>query len=258
MLKDKVNLSVITVHRGSLIDLKRTLESIDRQVIQPKINVVIVRNVERYQISTYQKKERIFIFNKDSSIYNAMNIGIGMSEIKNTHLVFLNSGDVFLNKLTLSNLSKHLYFHKLIQGCVRLAWKDTHLNIKKTHFKNKHYSPHGAFICPPRIVNKLFNKRNKFNESHKIDADGIWMNNIRKECNSNILKIFMNISIHQLGGVSTDPTIKSVLMYFNIGLIKGIKELVKLAIQKLSITRIWYYKILYFYKYIEINKDYKD
>ena len=134
----------------------------------------------------------------------------------------------------------------------------TRVNIKKTHFKNKHYSPHGAFICPPKIVNKLFNKRNKFNESHKIDADGIWMNNIRKECSSNMIKIFMNISIHQLGGVSTDPTIKSVLMYFNIGFNKGIKELIKLVIQKLSLTRIWYYKILYFYKYIEINKNYKD
>ena len=58
MLKDKVNLSVITVHRGSLIDLKKTLESIDRQVVYNRHSKEKRTECSRYILANLQMHKR--------------------------------------------------------------------------------------------------------------------------------------------------------------------------------------------------------
>ena len=77
-------LVLITVHKGPIKDLIKTLKSIDNQILKPKLNVVVVRNISFYEIKLFRNKKRIFIINKDKSIYNAMNIALSYKNISNT------------------------------------------------------------------------------------------------------------------------------------------------------------------------------
>ena len=103
----KSNLVVITVHKGSIHKLKKTLRSIDSQLCQPHLNIIIAKNISLYQISTFRKNNRIFILNKDKSIYNAMNIGLRNKLINNKFIIFINSGDMVFNKRVIYDLEKY-------------------------------------------------------------------------------------------------------------------------------------------------------
>ena len=55
------NLVIITVHKGPTKDLIKTLKSIDSQILKPKLNIVVVRNISFYEIKLFRNKKRILI-----------------------------------------------------------------------------------------------------------------------------------------------------------------------------------------------------
>ena len=248
----KSNLVIITVHKGPVEKLKKTLRSIDAQICMPQHNIVIAKDISLYEIASFQKKNRTFIINKDRSIYNAMNIGMRNKIINNQFIIFINSGDIFFNKQVIHNVKKYFVLNKPIVGRQILYFKKNYFFIKNYFANKKNYLPHGSFFCPPKKSNIVI-KSIKFDERHKIDADGIWMKKIIFLFKNSIKKINITIGILELGGISTNPSIKTVLHFAKIDLYSCIKEFLKLNI-KLIFGQKLYYKIIYYMKYEQITK----
>ena len=247
MISDNASLVVVTVHSGPIGFLKKTLKSIDTQMLVPYHSLVIAKGVSLYNTQNLQKNNRTFVINKDKSIYNAMNIALQHKIIKNKYIIFLNSGDFFYNKRTIFNLKKFFFKKKIIVGTQVLKVDNDYYEIKKYFSLKNKYLPHGAFLC----YSSLFNSPTKkilFDEKRIIDADGIWMSRVISKNRNRLKKINMNISVLSLGGVSTNPSIKTILHYFKINLILCFKEILKFIIKIFSTKKI-YYKIIYCLKY---------
>ena len=249
----KANLVVITVHKGPIQKLKNTLRSIDTQICAPYRNIVIAKNISLYQIANFKKKNRIFILNKDKSIYNAMNIGLRNTIRNDKFIIFLNSGDTFFDKKVIFHVKKYFMQNIPIVGRQILRYNKNFYSIRK-YFANKNdYLPHGSFFCPPRAMHSA-SKSIKFDEKHKIDADGIWMKEVISACKNNFKKINTTVSVLELGGISTNPSASTALHYAKINFYSSIKEFIKFIL-RLTVGNNLYYKIIYFFKYKHVKKE---
>lgn len=248
-------LIVITVHKGHLKDLIKTLKSIDSQILKPKLSLVVARNISLYEIKLFRNTKRIFIINKDKSIYNAMNTALSYRNISNYSLLFLNSGDTLFDKKTIYNINKYLQLSCPIIGKQVLRIKNHFFKIKNHYFKKETYLPHGAFIMPKSKTKNFLSKSFFFREKNLIDADGLWMRSIIKKNNQKIYKLNKNISIHTLEGISTSPTLSTINYYLSISFFAFFKELVKFLLKKITIFSTIYYMIIYFIKYNIVKKN---
>lgn len=237
---------VITIHKGDLKFLKKTIDSIDNQNLLPIRHIIVAKNINNFQIQPYKKDFRIFFLNNkhDRSIYEAMNLA--KKKTGNFPIFFLNSGDIFLKRNSLYQMSRFLYFLSLnyvvvFQTLLRI--KNLYFEIKKNIFKNKNYLPHSSFISQ----NDFFNKKIYFNKKFKISADGLWMKDIIKRSRM-VKKIPKNIVIQNLYGKSSLPSFQTFKWKCREKLASGVKEFFKLIISKLIPLKI-YFLIIYYRKY---------
>ena len=248
-------LVIVTVHKGAIKELIKTLKSIDNQILKPKFNIVVASDVFLYEIKLFKNKKRIFIINKDKSIYNAMNIALKHKKTRGHPLLFLNSGDVLFNRTTIYNVNKYLKIGVPIVGKQILNIKQYFFSIKKFSFFKKNYLPHGAFIVPKFRTQNFISRDFLFNEKNLIDGDGLWMRTIIKKNNQRIKKLNKSISIHSLGGISTNPTYHTLRYFFSVGFFSFLKELIKFFVRKIVIFPNIYYLIIYLIKFNVIKKN---
>lgn len=224
---------IITIHKGPIHNLINTLNSIDQQSIAPDLNVVVSPFISDEIQSLYTRTYRKFVIGKDKSLYNAMNIGLNYSH--NFYTLFLNSGDSFFSYNSIENLRKFSRMNST--------------NIFRTILKSKSYFffprkefiAHSAFIRPPDS-NPIF-----FNESQNIVADGDWMiENLRRfsHCRHDI-----ELTVFNLDGVSSIPTLQSVASKFHYKAKEGLKEFIKFIIFNITFKTEIYFLIIYFFKY---------
>ena len=172
-----VTLTIIIVHLNDIKNLIKTLDSI---IIKEKNNVEVIimdgktKNIEKELYSTLNKnKEIILLSEKDSGIYDAMNKGI--QKAKNELTLFLNSGDTFSSKDSLSNLLTEIKKQKLLdknQSDI-FVWKvsvDQLLNKIKYGIFNKN-TVHSVFSHQGVIVKTSVLKKYMFNLSYELTAD---------------------------------------------------------------------------------------
>jgi len=253
MMSGSSNLVVITVHRGPIVFLKKTLQSIDTQMSTRPHNIVVAKGISLYHTKYLQNNNRTFVINKDKSIYSAMNIALQNKIIKNKYIIFLNSGDTFFNKRTIFKIKKFFLTKNVLIGKQVLRIDNDSYSIRKYFYLKKKYSPHGSFLCPANILSCPTQKI-LFEEKRIVDADGLWMSRVVAKNRHRVKKININISALSLGGVSTNPKIKTILHYFKINLNLFIKETLKFII-KLFLTKKIYYRVIYClkYKYLKIK-----
>ena len=245
------NIYIVTITDGNINSLNLTLESIDKQKYKNYKNLVISKVKLKALDKKFKSTKRIFYYKKNSSIYEAMNLGLRKS--KNRYLIFLNAGDTFASKSSLQKTSKIINNNKS-KSCLMLISilknnKDYFIPRKKTFF-SKDFLTHSSFIRP-EIKNDL-----GFNIKKQVTADGLWMkNNVKK---FNIKKIYSVLSIFYLGGVSNLPSKRSLKMKANTGMISIIKELLKFSLLKI-VGNNSFYRIIYCFKYdrVERRKIYK-
>lgn len=237
----RLNLAIITVHKGSLEHLLKTLNSIDKQTIKPKKHIIVCRDESITRLNFLKKDYRIFIINKDKSIYHAMNIGI--KEAKNLHKLFLNSNDTLFSNFSLQRLEKYIKLNIPIIAVTALKYKKYIFTIKKKEFEKERYMPHSSFISPmlPKLDNILFKT------NIEIAADGIWMKKIIEKTGK-VIKIYNNISLHTLGGISTSPSIKTIFFQLKYKKLEGLKELLKFILYSFF-NKTNYYLLIYKRKY---------
>jgi glycosyltransferase involved in cell wall biosynthesis len=96
-------LSIITVTKDDPDGLRRTIDSVDRQSFNDFEHIVIngTKDADRaLQISLFSRDVRKFIFQRDSGIYDAMNIGLSCAT--GEYILFLNGGDELLDDALLT------------------------------------------------------------------------------------------------------------------------------------------------------------
>ena len=238
---DKINLTIITVHKGPINQLKKTLKSIDSQNFNCVQNIVVAKNLNNYQINFLKKKNRLFILNKDKSIYDGMNLGLQNISFAKSYILFLNSGDYILKKNSFYILKKFLILNIPIIASQILESENKRFIIKKKIFYKKSI-PHGSFLCPP-----LYRLMPKFNIKRAIDADGFWMREVLRQKKNCFKKILYNFTVHSLGGVSTNPTFFSLQNYLKVDFKQFCKELTKYILK--IIFRKKYYNVVYYFRY---------
>ena len=246
------NIHIVTITDGNINSLNLTLKSIDKQKYKNYKNLIISKVKLKALGKRFKNARRIFYYKKNSSIYEAMNLGLKKSESK--YLIFLNAGDTFASKSSLHKISKIINSNNKSKSCLMLISilknnKDYFIPRKKTFF-SKDFLTHSSFIRPE------IKKDLGFNVKNQVTADGLWMkNNIKK---FNIKKIYSVLSIFYLGGVSNLPSKRSLKMKANTGIISIIKELLKFSLLKI-VGKDYFYKIIYYFKYdrVDHRKIYK-
>ena len=244
--KNKIcRINIITVTNGKVNALSKTLRSIDNQNYKNYKNLIISSKKLNKLHKEFKTRRRFFFYQKNSSIYEAMNYGLKRS--KGKFLIFLNSGDTFSSKSSLKKISHYINNLK-IESCLMLVSilknGDNYFFPKKKVFFSKKFLTHSSFIRPPSQDDSGYDIKNK------VTADGIWMNsNIKK---FGIKKIYAPLSIFYLGGISNFPSRRSLMMKANNGIGIILKELVKFILLKIVGVNN-FYKIIYCFKYNRVS-----
>ena len=243
--------AVITIHKGNKEDLIKTYVSVCKQKRLPDLYLVIGQDVSF--LEKFKKKSFIKIINnhsKDQSLWDAMNIGLKLT--RDYFIIFLNSGDKFLSKKSVYIICKKINAEmaKCLIFKTNLIYKKTLFSVKKNFFYTSKYHPHPSFIRP-KIKKKLY----LFDSKIELAADSLW---IKKNISEfGVKKYYIAVSDHYLGGISSNPNYLTISYQFKLNLKQGLLELLKFFIKKISIKRIFYYKLIYFYKYKISNFKYE-
>lgn len=164
-----IELSVITITYNNQ-NLEKTLDSVKLQKINPnKIEHLIIDNLSSDNtaqiVQKYQKTAKysvIYIREKDTGRYNAMNKGIAKSNGK--YLLFLNAGDSLHNSDTLLKV-----LPKLTTDIVYGDIQDK--SLKKYPINQKFFLDRTLFHQATFIKRFLFKKYGNYDESLIISGD---------------------------------------------------------------------------------------
>jgi hypothetical protein len=248
-------LAIITIHKGKLFNLNKTIQSVISQTIWPDLYLIISKEFIPTNIKKKFKKYKInYIECSDNSIFDAMNLGLSKS--LNYRVLFLNSGDYFFSKFSIDKIRKNIkkYQNKNIIFSNILEYQKLRFYEKKNYFFYKGYLPHQSFIS----LNKkkdINNKNNFFDIKNKIGADQKWMKN--KIDIYGCVRIFETLTVKGLGGISTNPTFSSIKKNLTHTYGSFFKEIIKYFLKKIFKSRK-YYKLIYKYKYNIINNNNKN
>ena len=216
----QLRLSIITVHKGPLLDLKRTIDSIylrldghTEHILVARLNSDEVKVILEY---CYQSK---LVVNKDRSLYDAMNIGLRYSE--GQFVNFINSGDELCAPIPTDELKEKKCF----------IYAPT-LNIDKALYTSSASTlNHQNFIAPKD--NDI-----SFEEKYHLFADARWMNSM-------VLKYGANYQPHKFatfhyGGLSTRPSLLCAChnIRLDIFFLARIKLLIKALFVSFGLERI--------------------
>lgn len=173
------------------------------------------------------------MFNEDSGLYNAMNVGFSL--VVGTHVLYLNGGDEFYDKTSMRKIIERISKDEIALFRVCQYYKKSFFvrpGANSTR-KRKQYS-HQGFVAP------LTNLTPKYNEKLTINADSYWM----KEC----LTLFKSkrypeiIAKFELGGISNRPSLKTIKLRLEAeGRLSAIKEVTKFVMYLTMGAQMFYY-----------------
>jgi len=147
-----------------------------------------------------ENSKKLYISEKDSGIYNAMNKGLSLANGK--FIMFLNSGDTLKSKDTLNLIAGSQDDYDVLYGGISTV---RHPHNVMPNFNHQHpWTPylhlpfHPAYICETDLLRGL----GGFNERYKLVAD---IDAIERTLRSarKIKRIDASLVIFDLGGVSS-------------------------------------------------------
>ncbi|MCR4181037.1 glycosyltransferase [Providencia vermicola] len=165
--------SIITVTYNAEDTISNTLDSIYEQN-NTLFELIIIdgKSLDNTLsiISKHPVTKNIVISEKDSGIYDAMNKGVQYA--KGNYVVFMNSGDRFYDRNTLSNVHSELYLNT-----VDLYFGNTSVSYDNGNIKNKKCAPMTkGVLYTPVCHQSLYAKKellikHPFSSNYKIAAD---------------------------------------------------------------------------------------
>jgi hypothetical protein len=231
-------IAIITIHNGNNKQLYNTCVSINNQLSQPEKHLIISKKVI-FNRNFFLNRFSEIILCKDKSLYNAMNLALKKTE--SYFVLFINSGDLLYSSNTILKIRNKINasLDKCYQFYTVLKYKNFYFFPKKKFFFSKIYLSHPSFVRPYiKYKNNIF----YYNEKIGFMSDVLWMKKNIDYFRLN--KNYIPISIHNLGGISTSPNLKSIKMYLRQSFYLFIKEFLKMLIF-LIFNKEQYYKIIY-------------
>ena len=202
-----MKLSIITINYNSAEGLAKTIHSVIRQTYNDIEYIVIDGGSEddsKGVIKANGAGIAYWVSEHDEGIYNAMNKGIMAST--GDYLLFLNSGDVLMDKDVISEVFKQELTQDLICGNLifdKESGPEEWIPADELTFKTFLYStiPHPCTL----IKRKVFDIVGMYNERNKIVSD--WEFFLLAICRYNLTYRHLNIfmTIYSNGGVSSNP-----------------------------------------------------
>ncbi|MDK0943042.1 glycosyltransferase family 2 protein [Clostridium perfringens] len=211
-MKDKndFKISIITVCFNSELNIEETIKSIINQdygnieyvIVDGKSNDNTLKIINKYKVK-YSIK---LLSESDNGIYDAMNKGIDI--VTGDYIIFMNSGDKFVDNSVISNFVKLLKddYYQIYYGNIINTLEGEILN--KSKFNNVKLDTfnilRGNSICHQcMFTDKNILKENKFNTKYTICADKDFV--IKAAKNKIKFKyIDLDIAFYDRSGVSSN------------------------------------------------------
>lgn len=197
-------LSIITINKDNKSGLQRTLNSLKNQ-INDQVELIIIDGASKDGsldvVEEYKSIIHTHISEKDSGIYNAMNKGVHLA--KGDYIYFLNSGDIWNNKTSLSDLIKDLKNTDFIL-CSSIWRYNSFLKLTERlpALMNK-YDLYDGVCHQSTFVRTNLLKEEQFNET---DLTADWQFLFKKIYINNATYGIINksVAIYDLNGISSD------------------------------------------------------
>ena len=168
--------TIISINRNNACGLEATIDSVFRQSFQ-NFEYIIVdgastdKSVEIVKAAT-KKHEIKWISEPDSGIYNAMNKGVRMAS--GEYILFLNSGDTFVNENVLEEIQPLLDGSEFVIGRVNVTKNGKIVQTSKT-LGNPDLNLYNLYLFgiphQAAFIKKEILVRTPYDESLKINAD---------------------------------------------------------------------------------------
>ncbi len=213
-------LSVITVVRNDASHIEKTIQSVLSQTYE-KIEYIVIDGASTdgtvETIKRYQTQIDHWVSEPDKGLYDAMNKGL--KKASGDYICFLNSGDIFLNSATVTQMfSSVKYPVDVLYGDTIIVDDDGHVKGKRRHrppneltwrsFKHGMLVAHQAFIPARRLTLE-------YDLTYKFTSDYDWCINILK--NANAIHNTHQVLIQFLdGGISKQHLRASLIERFKI------------------------------------------
>ena len=198
--------SIITINFNHKIGLQKTFDSVFSQTSMDFEYLVIdgqSTDGSKELIEDNVEKISYWISEADSGVYHAMNKGI--RKATGEYLLFLNSGDHFINETILETMSTELDETDIVYGDIFLIESDT--KSWTGHYPSRVSFQHfveGSLPHPASFIKRtIFDRVGLYDESLKIVAD--WKFFLDAICRFNVSykHIDTTISVFYLNGLSS-------------------------------------------------------
>ena len=201
-----VKISIITVNLNKAIGLKNTFNSVFRQSAKGFEYIVIdgeSTDGSKELIKKNANRLTYWLSEKDRGVYHAMNKGI--SKATGEYLIFLNSGDHFINENILETISTELDGTDIVYGDIFLIESST--KSWAGHYPSRLSFQHfveGSLPHPASFIKRtVFDKVGLYDESLKIVADWKFFMDAICRFNVSYKHVDKTISVFYLDGLSS-------------------------------------------------------
>ena len=169
-----MKLSIITISYNAVEEIERTLASVYSQTFKDFEHIIIDGSSNDGTvdiINQYVQKNTIFVSEKDSGIYNAMNKGILLS--RGEYLLFLNAGDVLIGENILKEISEYLQHYEIIvYKCNYMNNLGKIVRVLGKGLKLPYHLEIGSLPHPSTFIKRsVFEEYGLYDESFVISGD---------------------------------------------------------------------------------------
>lgn len=171
-----MKISVITINYNNASGLQKTIDSVLTQTYTDFEYLIIDGGSSDGSTSIIESCANRLAYScseKDGGIYNAMNKGIGHAQAD--YLLFLNSGDTFVDNTALQRIASSLGNHDFVYGNLIFQendgkeWIQTPPDHLSIDFFMKHSLPH-----PATFIRRQLMVETPYDESYRIIADWVF------------------------------------------------------------------------------------
>jgi glycosyltransferase involved in cell wall biosynthesis len=243
------SLAVITIAKDEATELAETLSSILNQSCLPDQLIIVSRGIDSLPFDA-KSMEVTWIKDKDSSLYDAMNIGL--NHVTADGYMFLNGGDIFISRSAVTTIKSHLRVGFVLayishQSYYNQRWIRPNPYRYKDFLK---YCGHQGVVFTSHFSHL------RFDLSHGIAADIRYMSQVFTSASGIMIIKDHALVEFRLGGLSNSPSARSIKLRFRASIKQGIFECVKFLLHMSLGSHIAYRLLAWYRRFQPIGSEY--